>query len=224
MKKSLILVFIIVILIAGGFLIYQNLTQKSKITMTEKSLENAEGKPSASYGVNKKVAMVIAFKDFRDEEYFVPREILEEAGAEVKTASNKKGTAIGADGGEVEVDFLVSEINPVEFDAIVFIGGPGALKNLDNEDSYQLAKETISQDKILAAICISPVILAKAGVLEGKKATVWSSPLDKSAVKILTEKGAIYQDELVVVDGKIITGNGPQAARKFGETLVEVIR
>jgi len=171
----------------------------------------------------KKIAIIIAYKDFRDEEYFIPKEVLENAGAEIKTASTKKGTAIGADGGEVEIDLLVSEINPADFDAIVFIGGPGALKYLDNEDSYQLAKETISQNKVLAAICISPVILAKAGVISGKKATVWSNPLDKSAIKILENNGAIYQDESVVVDEKIITGNGPAAAEEFGETIIGVL-
>jgi len=190
---------------------------------------------------NKKIAMIIAHRDFRDEEYFVPKEILEGAGAEVKTASNQMGRALGADGGEVEIDLLVKDLNPAEFDdlqrksshnsiqsissfdAIVFIGGPGCLGNLDNENSYQVAKETVSQNKILASICISPIILAKAGVLKGKKATVWSSPMDRSPVKILEENGAIYQDELVVVDGKIITGNGPGAAEEFGEAIIRVL-
>jgi len=172
---------------------------------------------------DKKIVMIIAFQDFRDVEYFVPKEILEAAGAEVKTASNKKGIAIGADGGDVEVNLLVSEINPADFDALVFVGGPGCLENLDNEDSYKIARETVSQDKILASICISPVILAKAGVLEGKKATVWSSPMDKSPIRTLESHGAVYQSESVVIDGKIITANGPAAAKKFGEAILKAL-
>ena len=215
MKKNLIFIGIIVILIVGGLFIFKNLTKvnkkEEKISMEEKVL------------ANKKAAMIIAFKDFRDEEYFVPKEILEKAGAEVKTASNKIGTAIGADGGEVKVDLLVSEINPTDFYAIIFIGGPGCLKNLDDESSYRVAQETVSQNKVLASICISPVILAKAGVLEGEKATVWSSVMDRSPIKILQNNGAIYEDKRVVVEGKIITGNGPGAAKEFGETIVEVL-
>jgi protease I len=207
----LFLLGIFVILLIVGFLIYQNLT-KEKISMPEKTLEN------------KKIVMVIAFKDFRDQEYFVPKEILETAGAEVKTASNKMGTAIGADGGEVEVDLLVSEINPADFDAVVFIGGPGCLSNLDNEDSYKVARDTISQNKVLASICISSTILAKAGVLNGKKATVWNSVMDKSPVRTLEANGAIYEDKSVVVDGNIVTGNGPDAAQKFGEAVVEILK
>jgi len=182
----------------------------------------------------KKIVFIIAFRNFRDEEYFVPREILESAGfgiplgisslcSEIKTASNKTGTAIGADGGEVNVDFLVSEINPADFDAVVFVGGPGCLKNLDNEDSYRVARETVAKNKVLASICVSPVILAKAGVLQGKKATVWTSPMDKSALKVLEQNGAIYRDESVVVDGKIITSCGPSAAKEFGRAIVEVL-
>lgn len=203
-------IFVIVIVI--GFWCFQTL----------KAIENKLSfEIKMTILTDKKAVMIIAFRDFRDEEYFVPKEILEKSGIIVKTASNQKGTAIGADGGEVNVDLLVSEINPVEYDVVVFVGGPGCLENLDNEDSYRVAKETVSQNKVLAAICISPVILAKAGVLEGKKATVWSSSLDKSPVKILKENGAIYQSDSVVVDGKIITGNGPSAAKEFGEAIVK---
>jgi len=190
---------------------------------------------------NKKIAMIISFRDFRDEEYFVPKDILKEAGVEIKNVSTQKGTAIGADGGEVEIDLLISEINIAEFadlqsksshdsiqsissfDAVVFIGGPGALKYLDNEDSYRVAKETVLQQKVIAAICISPVILAKAGVLEGKQATVWSSPMDRESVRTLKDYGAVYQNVPVVIDGKIITGNGPAAAKEFAEAIIMLL-
>ncbi len=170
--------------------------------------------------------MVIAFRDFQDEEYFVPKEILESAGAEIKTVSSKMGKAVGADGGEVEVDLLLHDsIQSISsFDAIVFIGGPGALKYLDNEISYRIAQKTISENKVLAAICISPTILAKAGVLKGKKATVWSSPLDKSPIKILEENGVIFEDLPAVVDGKIVTANGPKAAKEFAEAITKLLK
>jgi protease I len=65
--------------------------------------------------------------------------------------------------------------------------------------------------------------LAKAGVLKGKKATVWSSSLDRGPVKILKENGVIYEDKDVVQDGKIITANGPGAAEEFGQKLAEAL-
>ncbi len=173
---------------------------------------------------NKKIAMVISFRDFRDEEYFIPKDILAQAGVEISTVSTEKGIAIGTDGGEVKVDILLDDLRVSDFDAVVFIGGQGVIRCLDNNKSYEIISQTLENGKILAAICISPIILANAGVLDGKKATVWSNPMDKSAVKILEEQGAIYQDELVVIDGKIITGNGPEAAEKFAQALTEILK
>lgn len=168
--------------------------------------------------------MVVASENFRDAEYFIPKEILEKEGAEIKTASDKTGAIRGADGGSAEADLLAGDVNPAEFDAVVFIGGPGALTHLDNEISYGLARKTVEMGKTLAAICVSPSILAKAGVLKGKKATVWSSAFDKSAAKVLEENGANYADEAVVVDGNIITANGPASAEEFGEKISETLR
>ena len=214
MRKNLIFILIVVILIIAGVFGYKGLIKKEEISPKEKIImpKNLEGK---------KIAMIIAFRDFRDAEYFLPKEILEGAGAKITTVSTKIGTAIGADGGDTQIDLLVENLNPADFDAIVFIGGPGALDYLDNENSYRVVRETVEKDKILGSICISPVILAKAGVLSGKRATVWSSPLDRSPVKILKENGAIYEDKDVVVDGKIVTANGPEAAQEFGQKLIE---
>jgi len=171
----------------------------------------------------KNIAIIVALRDFRDVEYFVPREILEEAGAEIKTVSTKLGTAIGADGGDTEVNLLLRDLNPADFDAIVFIGGPGCLQYLDNEDSYRVAKETVEQNKILGSICISPMILAKAGVLVGKRATVWFNPMNKEPIRALERAQAVYEDKPVVVDGKLVTANGPGAAREFGEAITKVL-
>jgi protease I len=171
----------------------------------------------------KKVLMIVAGRDFRDEECFVPKKILEDGGIEVKIASDKKGEAIGAEGGEIAVDLSLNEADASNFDAIIFIGGPGALKHLDNENSYCLAREATGKGKIVAAICVAPAILAKAGVLSGKKATVWTSPTHREMAKVLTENGARYVDENVVVDGKMITANGPSAAGKFGEEVLRVV-
>jgi protease I len=177
-----------------------------------------------THTLDKKIVMVVAFKDFRDEEYFIPKSIFEKAGAEVITASNKKGEALGADGGQASIDYLIQDLDLSRYQAVIFVGGPGCLANLDNDDSYKLAKETVVQHKLLGAICVSPVILARAGILKNKKATVWSSDMDKSAVEILRENGAQYLPDDVVHDGLIVTSNGPEAAEKFANALVEELK
>lgn len=178
---------------------------------------------SLEVSTQKKAVIVIAFRGFQDFEYSETRQILEDAGIKTIIASSLKGEAQGKSGLRVTVDMIVDKVVPEEFDALVFIGGPGALEYVDNLSVHQLVQQTVSQDKVLAAICIAPEILAKAGVLKEKKATVWSSPIDQSPIEFLENEGAEYVDELVVVDGKIITGNGPEAATEFGQKIVEAL-
>jgi len=217
MKRALLFIGKIVIIIIG-VLIYKGLVKE---TGQELLPEEKITMPKTLQG--KTIAMVTAFRDFRDIEYFIPRDVLAGAGAKIVTVSSQKGIAIGADGGEATVDLGVSEFKVEDFDAVVFIGGPGMAKKLDDEGFQKIARDTIKADKVLGAICISPALLANAGVLEGKKATVWSAPLQKEAIKILQENGAIYEDKTVVVDGKIVTGNGPEAAKEFAQALIEVL-
>jgi protease I len=170
-----------------------------------------------------KVLFILAKEGFRDEEFLVPAEILQNKGHQIFVASNtnKGNKAIGADGAEVIVDVSLDEVNVKDYDMIVFVGGPGALENLDNEKSYRIARETVENKKHLAAICISPTILAQSGVLKNKKATVWSSASYKESIEILKKNGAEYVDEPVVVEdgGYLITANGPKAAKEFGDAL-----
>jgi len=167
-----------------------------------------------------KVSIIIASKDFRDEEYFITKEILESKEIIVKTFSDKK-EAIGKFGGEAKVDNLIENLKVNDFDAIVFVGGSGAIELLDNDVSYNICKSSIEEGKILAAICISPVILAKSGVLKNKKATVWSSNLDKSAIKILKDNGALYEKGPVIIDQNIITGENAESVEEFSNALIK---
>jgi protease I len=173
---------------------------------------------------NRKIAIAIAYRNFRDEEYEVPHKIFEELGADVRTFSDELGVAQGVDGMEVSVDAKLVDLDVTEFDAIVFVGGPGTLEHLDVSESYQIAKDAITKNKILSAICVAPEILAKAGVLQGKKATVWTSSLNKDAQRVLEQNGAIYQSDSLVVDGKIITADGPEAAEEFANKIVDVLK
>jgi len=172
----------------------------------------------------KKVALVIAQEGFQDQEFSETKKGLEQAEAEVYVVSkNTLFPAKGKFGLEVEPDIKLENLRVDEFDALVFIGGPGASSYIEDDTVHSLIRKAKEKDKVLGAICIAPTILAKAGVLKDVQATVWSSPLDKSPVELLKETGAIYLDEPVVVSGKIVTANGPEAAKKFAQALVEVI-
>ena len=169
--------------------------------------------------ISKKVLMVIPPKDFRDAEYNEPRQVIENSGAEVKVASIQSGTSVGAEGTVVQIDLTVSEVSVEDFDAVVFVGGPGMAQIVDDESLQVLAKKFYDAGKLTTAICVAPAILAKAGIMSGKQATAWAGVKED-----LENSGAVYTGEPVTVDGKIITGSGPSAAKEFGEKIVENLR
>ncbi|MDO8626163.1 MAG: DJ-1/PfpI family protein [Candidatus Magasanikbacteria bacterium] len=170
----------------------------------------------------KKVLLIIAHEGFQPMEYSAPKKVLADAGVTVVTASDASGIATSAHTGErVMVDLTLLEVRAVDYDGIFFIGGQGALDHLDNEDSYRVAREAAASGKLWGAICVSPRILANAGVLKNKIATGWDG--DNELAGILAAAGATYQRESVVQDGQLITGSGPAAAEEFGKTILAVL-
>ncbi|MFH1972854.1 MAG: DJ-1/PfpI family protein [archaeon] len=166
----------------------------------------------------KKILMVIAPINYRDEEFEEPKKVFKKKGYEVFVASKGVEQAKGVLGGIAEVDLEISEVQATNFDAIVFIGGAGASVYLEDKIAWSIARNAVSNGKILGAICIAPSILANAGVLNGKNATVWPSQQAH-----LETNGAKYSDNDVVVDGKIVTANGPKSAEKFGKKIVNLL-
>lgn len=169
------------------------------------------------------VLFIIAQKDFRDEELFDTEEVIKNAGFKVEIASKTVGIKKGMLGGTANADIALGEVNISNYKAIIFIGGSGASAYFDNAAALSIAKMASSQGKILGAICIAPVILANAGVLKGKRATVWDDPLHTYSSK-LKAKGAKYTGEEIEQDGKIITADGPNASEKFGEAIVNALK
>jgi protease I len=169
--------------------------------------------------VEKKVLIIIAPKEFRDEEFEAPKTILEREGIKVVVASTTSGTARGMFGMQITPDTTVEEVNPAEFDAVVVVGGSGSQTYLwDNSEVQRIVKYLNQRERLVAAICISPVVLAKAGLLKGKKATVFRTA---TTITELEKGGAIISHDPVVVDGKIVTGRGPEVAGEFGRKIAE---
>jgi protease I len=162
--------------------------------------------------------MIIAPVNFRDEEFYEPKTILEKSGVRVTTASTTTGTAKGKLGAAVKPDILLKDVRVSDFDAVIFVGGSGAAVYLDDPAAQRIAQEALKQNKILGAICVAPAILARAGVLRGRNATVFEDDADE-----LKNNGALYTGAAVEKDGNIITGSGPQAAREFGFALAKAL-
>ena len=161
--------------------------------------------------------MVVASKNFQDFEYGVPKKIFEEAGYEVVTVSSKKEVTSKL-GEDMTVDLLLDEVKEEDYQAVVFVGGGGCKEYFDNKVAHNLANAFEAKKKIVAAICLAPVILGHAGVVKGRKVTCHEGGEEK-----LKKLGFESTREDVVVDGNLITGNGPDAAEKFGIAIVKAL-
>jgi len=172
----------------------------------------------------KSVLIIVAQDGFKDVEYGTTRSVLEGAGAKITVASNKAGLCKGVDGLEIksELGFGSGKIDLSSYSAVVLIGGPGTIKYFyHNKDIIALVKDAQSQDKVIGAICLAPGVVAEAGILNGKKATVFDS---SDARKLFDDNGVKYTGDAITVEGKIITANGPSAAEDFGKRLVELLK
>lgn len=177
----------------------------------------------------KKILLVLAQNGYQDLEYEGTRDVLVQAGMDIVVASAAGGPCKGRFGGTVESSIPLATVRVEEYDVIVFIGGPGAEAYTRHPAALRIAHEAVRASIPLGAICIAPLILAKARVLDGKRATVWDSSSTGSGqaggaqAAILEQYGATYTGDAVTRDGLIVTANGPDAAEEFGKTLLEVM-
>jgi protease I len=166
----------------------------------------------------KTALVVIAPTGYQDKELEGTLKGLKKGGFDVTVGSTEIGTCTGKFGGTTEATVALRDVVAPDYDRIAFIGGPGAHALVDNIDAHRVARETVDMHMPLGAICVAPTILAAAGVLKGKNATVWDDG-NGTQIGMLQKGGATYSGETVTIDGLIVTGNGPDAAEEFGEKL-----
>ncbi len=210
MKKAILAVSVFILMVT----LFSVCKEEKKEVPVAKEDASMENKSLAG----KKVVMIIAPENFRDEELVEPKSVLTDQGAEVKVASTSLETARGMLGGETKPDMLTGDIKPEDWDAIVLVGGTGASIYWEDASIHLMLNEAVKQNKIVGAICIAPVTLANAGILSGKKATVSGSETQK-----LTDKGAQCTGKGVQRDGNIITASGPTAAASFGNVIAKAL-
>lgn len=164
------------------------------------------------------VVMFIANRDFQDEEFNAVKEELESADIGIKIVAPEMDECHGVNGCIVEPQLTSDEINYDDFKGVVYIGGPGTDQIITHTGANEMAKTFAKSGKVVAAICWAPAILANAGVLQGRRATVWSGAKDN-----LIKGGAQYAGEHVTTDGNIVTADGPDSAVAFGQAIAKII-
>ncbi len=166
----------------------------------------------------KKAVLIVAADNFRDEELFDTKRVLEAAGVETVIASSRIGIIRGMLGGTAEARIPLNQLRVDDYNAIIFVGGSGSAEYFNNPIALSIAREAAARRKVVAAICIAPTVLANAGVLTGVRAT---SALSEQAR--LAQAGAIYTGVPVERDRFIITASGPLAAATFGQAIADTL-
>jgi protease I len=182
------------------------------------TIEQAAASTSQESTGVKRAALIVASQNYRDEELFETKRALDAAGIQTDIASTRIGIIRGTLGGIAEANILIGQLRIDNYDAIIFTGGLGAAEYVVNPIALNLARETIRNRKILAAIGTAPTILANAGVLTGVRTT--SLLTERNA---LISAGALHTGLAVEHDRLIITGIGPIASLQFGNTVADAI-
>ncbi|MGD2145168.1 MAG: DJ-1/PfpI family protein [Anaerolineae bacterium] len=156
-------------------------------------------------------ALFVIYRRFEDNEYGVTRAILEELGVAATVASLTTDVVEGMAGTEVQPDAVLADVHGADYDAVIFVGGRGY--QLDDPEGQRIAREAVAEGRVVAAICIAPLTLARAGVVEGKRVTTAVEP------DVMEAAGATVTFAGVERDGNIITANSPGGARRFGEMI-----
>ena len=164
------------------------------------------------------ILYVMPGQNFQDEEYFESKKIFEGSGYKTKVSSTFIGTAQGKFGSTENIDLLFSEVDAIEFDAVIFIGGIGCITLWDDWRTQGLARLFLDNQKIVGAIGSGVVIMANAKILDGIDVTCVSA--DESHVR---HGNANVLTDNVVVSGNIITANGPHSSKEFAHTIVEAL-
>ncbi len=160
--------------------------------------------------------LILLEAGFEEIETIIPADVLRRIGFEVILAGANKSVC-GTHNISIETDILISEINSNDYDCVILPGGmPGAVNLRDNHQVIEIVKKMFSDGKIVAAICAAPIVLAKAGILKGKKATCY--PSFKSDLE-----GVLYTAATVETAGNIITGKGPGASFDFTAKIAEML-
>lgn len=146
-------------------------------------------------------------------------DLLRRGGLEVIVAGLQSGPVLASRGTTLVPDLPLDEVMDGPYDMIALPGGAGATHLQNDPRVLGLVRTMADQGKFVAAICAAPKVLAKAGVLEGRRATWFPNSLDETETR-----GVTRLEEAVVQDGNVITSRGPGTAMDFALHLIEILK
>jgi protease I len=165
-----------------------------------------------------KRALILSADHFEDSELLFPFYRLQEAGLAVDVASISRGKIHGKHGYEVVVDKALRDVDPGAYALLVLPGGKAPATLRKEAAALAIAQDFMRSNKPVAAICHGPQILISAGVMVGRRATCYHSVAEE-----LKQAGALYEDQEVVVDGKLVTSRQPADLPAFMREMLRLL-
>lgn len=163
-----------------------------------------------------KIAVILA-EGFETIEALTVVDVMRRAEVVCHTFGIDKNQVTTSHGVKVEADKIFSVDEVKGYDILFLPGGlPGSTNLRDNEEVISIVKYFAENGKYIAAICAAPIVLGKADVLNCRNATCYPGFEDQLGCHN-------HKEELVVKDGKIITGKGPAAAIPFAFEILNLI-
>lgn len=160
--------------------------------------------------------MVPLAEGFEEIEALTIIDVLRRAGIQTDTVGVVGSFIQSKHGIRVMVDKRLNEIREDDYDAIILPGGYPGYENLGKSMRIiDILKKFNSQGKLIGAICGAPSILAREGLLDDKKATIYPGK-----EKLLPHP----RDVKVVVDKNIVTSQGPGTAIEFALRIVQILK
>lgn len=162
-------------------------------------------------------ALVLMAPGLEEMEAVITIDTLRRAGAYVVAAGLESGVLTASRDVKIEPDIPLDELTDAkEFDVLILPGGMGGTLALRDDVRVRdlLLSYSQADHKVVAAICAASLVLDRAGILEGKSFTCYPT-----VAKDI--EGGTWIDEAVVVDGQLITSQGPGTAFAFALTIIE---
>jgi len=170
----------------------------------------------------KKIAFLVE-NGFEEEELARPKKALADMGATTHIISPQKGQVKAWDhtdwGNDYDVDVQLENANASNYDALVLPGGvinPDKLRR--NKSAIEFTSNFMQSNKIVASICHGPQTLIETGLVKGRHVTSFPSIRTD-----LENAGAVWEDQEVIVDDKLITSRKPDDIPAFNNRIAEMM-